>query len=97
MGVEVETGQYLVVLFIRLKPSVYISPGAETLVVIHGALRSLDESGTAWVDAQMAIIVFFWTTEILAWSPFGPSSFFFFLFLFSFNSLSSLELLVLTL
>lgn len=78
MGVEVDTGQYLAVLFTRLKPSVYISPGAETLVVIHGALRSLDESSAAWMDARMAIIVFFWTTEILAWSHLAPPPFFFF-------------------
>lgn len=97
MGVTVHvcaTGQYFLAgMFTHRKPSVYISPGAETLVVSHRALRSLDESSAAWVDARMAVIIccvflgfFFLTTEInLAWFLFGP--FFFFVFLLIQSSL----------
>lgn len=52
------TGHYFLAgMFTHRKPSVYISPGAETLVVSHRALRCLVESSAAWVHARMAVII----------------------------------------
>lgn len=88
-------------MFTHRKPSVYISPGAETLVVSHRALRSLDDSSAAWVDARIAVIMFvcflgFFFLDYRNQSgmvPIWPVH----LFCFSFNSIFSLELLVFTL
>lgn len=100
MGVTVHvcaTGQYFLAgMFSHRKPSVYISPGAETLVVSHRALRSLDESSAAWVNARMAVIICFLFLDYRNQSgmvPIWPVL----LFCFSFNSIFSLELLVFTL
>lgn len=90
------TGHYFLAgMFTHLKPSVYISPRAETLVGSHRALRSLDESSAAWVDARMAIIILFFLDyrNQSGMVPIWPVL----LFCFSFNSIFSLELLVFTL